>query len=167
MSTIAAVLGRILIAALFIVSGLMKFVFPEPSIAMVTAIGLPGQLALAAGALEVIGGICLAVGLLTRLTALALAAFTVATIVLFHNRFDDPAQLPGILMHVALVGGLLLVFAHSQMWWSYDHMRMQRRVDSAARKADSRTHDAELRAARAEGQIAATDRVAPVTPVIG
>ncbi len=48
------------------------------------------------------------------------------------------------LKDVAIAGGLLLVFAHSQIWYGWDRIRRERREEIAV-------HDAELRAARAEG----------------
>jgi putative oxidoreductase len=152
MSTIAAALGRILIALLFIVSGVMKFADPGPSSEMLRAASLSPALTFPVAIFEVLLGIALAIGAMTRIAAILLALFTAATILFFHHDFADPAQLPVILLHVALVGGLLGVFAHSQMWWSYDALRRRRAEDLADRDraADRRVHDAEERAARAE-----------------
>lgn len=176
MSTIAAVIGRILVALLFVVSGLMKLADPAPAADMLRAAALSPALTLPVALLEIVLGVALAIGMMTRLAAILLAAFTVLTILFFHNQFNDPAQLPTILLHVALVGGLLGLFAHSQIRWSYDALRERRRVDlaerdrvaesrvhEAQRKADERIHDAhrtaeeraheaELRAARAEAR---------------
>lgn len=120
MSTIAAVIGRILIALLFVVSGVMKLLDPVPAAAMLQTAQLSPALAFPTALFEIVLGLTLALGMVTRLAALLLAGFTVLTIVFFHNQFADPAQLPTILLHVALVGGLLSVFAHSQIWWSFD-----------------------------------------------
>lgn len=152
MSTIAAVLGRILIALLFVVSGITKLMDPGPAAAMLQSAGLSPVLAFPAALFEILVGLALALGMVTRLASLLLAGFTVLTILFFHNQFADPAQLPTILLHVALVGGLLGVFAHSQVWWSLDALRARRREDLAARDADARAREAELRAERAEGR---------------
>ena len=176
MSTIAAVIGRLLVALLFVVSGVMKVIDPGKTAEMLGSVGLSPALTLPAALFEIVLGIALAIGLMTRLSAILLAGFTVLTILFFHNQFNDPAQLPTILLHVALVGGLLGLFAHSQIRWSYDALRERRRVDlaerdrvaesrvhEAERKADERIHDAhrtaeeraheaELRAARAEAR---------------
>ena len=69
--------------------------------------------------------------------------------------FTNPMGMTTVLQHLALIGGLLCLFAHSQMRWSYDSMRLERKAEIARRDADSRVHDAELRAARAEGRVAA------------
>jgi putative oxidoreductase len=154
MSTIAAVIGRILISLMFIVSGISKLMIPGQTEAMLTSVGLSPRLALPVGIFEIVAGLCLAIGLMTRLSAILLAGFTVMATLMFHNQAGDPTQMPIILLHVALIGGLLLVFAHSQMWWNYDAMRRQRRGELLARDAEQRAHDAEVRAARAEGRVA-------------
>ena len=152
MSTIAAVIGRILIALLFVVSGAMKLMDPGPAAAMLQSAALSPALVFPTALFEIVLGLALALGMVTRLAALLLAGFTVLTILFFHNQFADPAQLPTILLHVALVGGLLGVFAHSQIWWSFDALRRRRSEELASRDADERAREAELRAERAEGR---------------
>ena len=51
-------------------------------------------------------------------------------------------------------GGLLLVFAHSQLWYGWDRITRDRRGEIATRDAEERAREAELRAARAEGTAA-------------
>ena len=155
MSTIAAVIGRILIALIFIVSGAAKVFNPAQYEAMITGVGMPAGLAMPTGIFEIVAGLCLVVGLMTRLTALLLFGFVAFATLLFHNRIDDPLQQAMALKNLAIMGGLLLVFAHSQMWWSYDAMRRTRKGEVATRSAEDRVQDAELRAARAEGAAAA------------
>ena len=141
MSMIAAVIGRLLIALLFLVSGLQKIADPGPAGQMLESTNLPASLALPSGIFEVVAALLLAVGLMTRLVAILLAGYTALTIFFFHHDFGDPMGLTEALIHLALIGGLLMVFAYGQMRGSYDYMRERRK-----------THDAELRAARAEGR---------------
>ena len=163
MSTIAAVVGRILLAAIFLISGAGKLMDPSGTEAMIRGVGFPGGLAIPTGLFELLAGLCLAIGLMTRLTAVLLFGFVALTTLLFHNNFTDPLQAAMALKNLAIMGGLLLVFAHSQMWWSYDAMRRTRRGEVATANAEERAHAAELRAARAEGAAAALapDAVAP------
>jgi putative oxidoreductase len=81
--------------------------------------------------------------------------------VLFHNQLSDPMQSANFLKNVAIAGGMLLVFAHSQMWYGWDRIRRDRNHELETRKAEERAREAELRAARAEGK---ADGVATVTP---
>jgi len=149
MSMIASILARLLIAALFFVSGIGKLMDPGSAAQMLQTTNLPGTLAVPVGIFEVVAAVLLAIGLMTRLVSLLLAGFVALTIFFFHHDFGDPAGLTNALLHLALLGGLLAVFAYGQMRGSYDHMRAQRRVQQA-----------ELRAARAEGVVEGT-RTAP------
>ena len=165
MSTVAAFIGRVLIALLFVVSGVLKLGNPGPVAGMLESSGLPAGLTFPVALFEIVVGIALAIGIMTRLAAILLAGFTALTILFFHNQFYDPTQLTNILMHGALLGGLLGIFAHSQMWWSYDSLRRRRAEDLAKhdRDAAERVHEAELRAARAEGRV---DGVDPAVPAV-
>jgi putative oxidoreductase len=151
MSTIAAVIGRVLLAVIFIVSGTGKLMHIPATEATIVAAGLPSGLAIPTGVFELVAGLCLALGVMTRLASVLLAGFIVLTVLFFHSNFADPMQVNIALMHLAMIGGMMLVFAHSQMWWSWDRMRAERRGEIAARRAEIDAREAELRAARAEG----------------
>ena len=140
MSLIGAVIGRLLLAVMFIVSGLQKIADPGPTAQMLAGTNLPANLALPTGVFEVVAGVLLAVGLMTRLTALVLFVFVGLTIFFFHNQFTDPLQGTLALKNLAIMGGLLMTFAYGQVRGTVDYMRERRK-----------TYDAELRAARAEG----------------
>lgn len=152
MSHVAAFVGRILVAVLFVFSGFGKLMDLAGTDAAITAVGLPSGLALPTAILEIIAGLCLALGFMTRLAAILLAGFTLLAAFFFHNRLSDPMQQAHALKNLAIAGGLLGIFAHSQMRWSYDSMRLQRRAEVAERDAAERVHEAELRAAKAEGR---------------
>ena len=140
MSMIAAVIGRLLIAVMFVVSGLQKIADPGPSAQMLAGTSLPANLALPTGVFELVAGVLLAIGLMTRLTAIVLFVFVGLTIFFFHNDFADPLQGTLALKNLAIMGGLLMTFAYGQVRGTFDYMRERRR-----------TYDADLRAARAEG----------------
>jgi putative oxidoreductase len=141
MSLIAAVVGRLLLAVVFIVSGLQKIIDPGPTAQMLIATNLPANFALPTGVFELVAGLLLAIGLMTRLVAVVLAGFVALTIFFFHNRFGDPLQATLALKNLAIMGGLLMTFAYGQVRGTFDYMRERRR-----------TYDAEVRAARAEGR---------------
>lgn len=173
MSTIAAIIGRVLLAAIFVVSGIGKFMDVAGTEAIITGAGLPGGLAIPAGAFEILAGLALALGLATRLVSLALFVFVGLATLFFHHRFTDPMQLTQALKNLAIMGGMLLVFAHSQMWWSWDSMRRERQSarmvrdvererDETTLEAERRVHQAELRAARAEGRAETVQGAVPV-----
>ena len=151
MSAIIAFLGRLMLAALFIMSGLGKIVDPSQAATALQGANLPASLAMPTGVFEVVAGALLALGVMARLVSFVLAVFTLLTVFFFHNQFGDPMQAAQALKNVAIAGGLLVVFAYGQMRWSYDHMRATRRGEVVAADATARAHEAELRAARAEG----------------
>jgi putative oxidoreductase len=152
MASIAAIIGRILLAVLFVVSGATKLMTVPATEAMITGAGLPSGLAVATGVFEVVAGLCLAIGLMTRLASILLVGFTLLATLFFHLRdLSDPMQQAMVLKNVAICGGLLMVFAHSQLWYGWDRINRDRRGEVAAREAEERAREAELRAARAEG----------------
>lgn len=150
MSLIAALIGRILLAAIFIVSGVGKIIDPAPAAAMLAGVGLPANMALGVGVFELVAGILLVIGLMTRLVSIVLFVYIGLTILFFHSAFTDPAQQVNALKNLAMMGGMLMVFAYGQMRWSYDHWRARDRV-----------HEAEIRAAHAEGKAEGATAVAP------
>jgi putative oxidoreductase len=106
-------LGRLLIAVIFIVSGVGKVLAPTMTQGYIATAGLPSPLAayLIAIAVEVGGGTLLILGFQTRLAALALAIFSVAAAVGFHHDFANQDQLVHFLKDISMAGGLLQVAA--------------------------------------------------------
>jgi len=151
-NTIAALIGRILLALIFIVSGASKLFDPSGTEALITGVGLPAGLAIPAGLFELVAGLALALGFMTRLFSILLAGFCLVTAFFFHNQIGDPMQAAMALKNVAIAGGLLCLFAHSQMRWSYDSMRLTRKAEIAERDAGAKVREAELRAVKAEAQ---------------
>lgn len=161
MSAIAAFLGRLMLALLFVLSGIQKIIDPADTAQMLASKSLPATLAMPTGIFEVVAGLLLALGIMSRLASILLAGFTLLTVFFFHNQFGDPMQAIQALKNIAIAGGLLVVFAYGHMRWSYDHMRATRKGEVVASGAAARAHEAELRAARAEG--AAQAAGVPVT----
>lgn len=142
MAFLASVLGRMLLALIFIMAGINKVMNVSATqgyIGEVTT--LPSSLALPVGIFELVFGVFLAIGFLTRISSLALFAFTLATIFFFHNELGDQLQLQMALKNLAIAGGLLMVFAYGQARGSVDVWRER-----------DRARRAEIRAARAEGR---------------
>jgi len=106
-------LGRLLLASIFIVSGVGKLAAPEATQAYISSVGLPLPLLsyFAAVAVELIGGILFLFGYQTRIVSLVLAAFSVLTALVFHNDFADQNQMIHFMKNLAIAGGLLQVAA--------------------------------------------------------
>jgi putative oxidoreductase len=105
--------GRLMIGLPFAMSGLGKLAAIGPTTEMIRAAGLPlPPLALALTiALELVGGLLLVVGFRTRLTAIALALFSLAAAAAFHSNFADPSQMIHFFKNVMMAGGLLQIVA--------------------------------------------------------
>ena len=118
-------IGRLLMAAIFLLSGIGKIAAPAATIGYIAAMGLPMPSVAYIGAvvLEVGGGLLLLVGLQARLTALALAVFSVVTGLAFHHAVGDQNQMIHLLKNFALAGGLLQVFAFGAGAYSLDNRR--------------------------------------------
>jgi putative oxidoreductase len=110
---VLAAAGRVLIAAIFILSGIGKIANPEATIGYIASAGLPfAPAALVAAALiEVGGGLALIAGFRTRIVALVLAGFSVVAALAFHAHFADQNQFIHFLKNLAMAGGLLQVAA--------------------------------------------------------
>lgn len=162
MAWIAAIVGRLCLAALFVFAGIGKLMDPAGTAQFITSTtALPGSLAVPTGIFEVVAGLLLAIGFMTRLVAIVLAGFVALTTLLFHYQVTDPMQAQTALRNLAIIGGLLMVFAYGQVSWRL-----------GAWKERDRRHDAEVAAARAEARADAlehnrtvvVDRAAPVAP---
>jgi len=116
------VLGRVLLAVLFVMSGVSKATDPAGTIAYIQSAGLPlPNIAYGiALAVELLGGILLIVGYRTRLVALILAVFTVAAAIGFHAHFADQNQMIHFMKNIAITGGLLQVVAFGAGAFSLD-----------------------------------------------
>jgi len=144
MAFLASVIGRMLLGLIFIVSGIAKIMHVSATAELIEkATTLPPSIALPVGIFELVFGVFLAVGFMTRVSSVLLFGFTIATVVLFHNKVGDPLQVQMALKNVAIAGGLLMVFAYGQARGSVDVWRERDR----ARRAELRAAKAEARAA--------------------
>ena len=104
-----ALLARVLLATIFVLSGAAKLADPAGTAAYVASAGLPAPQLGAWGAalLETLGGLALLTGYRARLAALVLAAFSVVAALFFHNNFADQNQMIHFMKNLAIAGGLL------------------------------------------------------------
>ncbi|WP_395332499.1 DoxX family protein [Novosphingobium sp. BL-8H] len=105
--------GRVLIAAIFVLSGLSKLAAPAATMAYIGSVGLPFPIVALAGAvlIEVVGGLVLISGYRLRTVAAVLAVFSLVTALFFHNNFADQNQFIHFFKNVAMAGGLLQIVA--------------------------------------------------------
>jgi putative oxidoreductase len=120
-----SVLGRFLLAALFLMSGLAKLGATAATTASIASTGLPFPSLLYALTLvvEIGAGVLLLIGFQARAAAAVLALFTVAAAILFHSNFADQNQMIHFLKNIAIAGGLLQVAAMGAGRFSLDARR--------------------------------------------
>jgi putative oxidoreductase len=125
--------GRLMIGLPFAMSGLGKLAAYGATTAMISAAGLPlPPLAYAvAVAIELGGGLLLVAGYRVRFVAMALAVFSLATAVSFHNNFADQNQMIHFLKNVMMAGGLLQIAAFGAGALSVDNRRKSGEVSSS------------------------------------
>lgn len=111
--------GRLLIAFIFIFAGFGKLTGFEGTVGYIASKGmpLPALAAVAAILIELGGGIMLAVGWKARWAAAALAIFAAMTAVIFHNFWAvAPDQAQNQMIHfmknLSMMGGLLFVVVY-------------------------------------------------------
>ena len=124
-SAALALVGRILLSTIFLISAVGKLTAPAGTIGYIAAAGLPlPQLAYAlAVAIELLGGLALVAGYQTRTAAAALAVFSIAAAFGFHGNLGDQNQFVHFLKNVAIAGGLLQLVAFGAGRWSVDARR--------------------------------------------
>jgi putative oxidoreductase len=103
--------GRVLLAVLFLLSGLGKLGAYGATAAFMSSAGVPGALLPVVIATEVIGSLAIMLGWKTRIVAVLLAGFSLLTAIVFHHNFADQMQMIEFLKDVSIAGGLLLLVA--------------------------------------------------------
>jgi putative oxidoreductase len=116
----AAFAGRLLLAAIFLHEAWSKLTAYPAALAYMQAFGVPGLLLPFAIAVELGCGVLLVAGYHTRIAALLLAGFCLATAVLFHSRLGERNQLLHFEKDIAIAGGLLVLFAHGAGAWALE-----------------------------------------------
>ncbi len=125
-----SLVGRLLLALLFIPAGFSKIGGFAGTVGYITSAGLPAPTlaAIVAIVVEVLGGLALVFGVGTRVAALALALFTAVAAFGFHAFWAVPADqqfMQQLLFYknIAITGGLLVLAAFGAGAWSVDGKR--------------------------------------------
>ena|SRR5215468_1426213 len=112
LATLAEITARVLLASLFLVSGLAKIGAYSGAVAYMASGGLPEALLPLVVVIEILGAVAVVLGWKTRAVAVLLAAFTLLAAFIFHSNFADPMQMINFLKNLAIAGGLLLLAAN-------------------------------------------------------
>jgi len=104
--------GRILLAVMFLLSGLGKIGAYSATAAYMNSAGVPGALLPLVILTEVGGALAIIAGWKTRTVAVLLAGFCLLTAITFHRNFADQNQMINFLKNVSIAGGFLLLVAN-------------------------------------------------------
>ena len=111
--------GRILIAFIFVFSGIGKITGFDGTVGYIASKGLPLPQLAAVGAIivELGGGLMLVLGWKARLAAAAMLVFTAMAALFFHNFWAVPAdqaqmQMIQFMKNLSIMGGLLYVVSY-------------------------------------------------------
>ncbi len=122
--------GRVLMAAIFLMSGYGKLTDFSGTAGLMASKGMPMAEFLAAGAIvfELGGAIMLVLGWKMRWGALMLVLFTIPATIIFHNFWAADAaeyegQLINFMKNLAMIGGLLYMMAFGAGPLSVDRMK--------------------------------------------
>jgi putative oxidoreductase len=121
-------IGRILIAAIFLTSGIAKMTDPAGAVGYMKAAGIPSAdvLVWVAALAEVLGGLAVLFGFLTRVAAIGLLVFLAAATVTFHAFWnvtgaEQKMQMVNFMKNLAIGGGLMMLVANGAGRYSADY----------------------------------------------
>ena len=125
--SLAELLGRLLLALLYLVSGFGKITGYAATVGYMQAMGVPALALPLVIALELLGAVAIAIGWQTRLVAFVMAGFTVLAALIFHHDLGDATQQVMFFKNLAIAGGFLLLVAHGPGRLSLDARARRRR----------------------------------------
>ncbi len=103
-------IGRILMALIFILAGVSKIADGGAGmVPYMESAGVPGFLFWPAAIFEVVAGLAVLIGYKTKLFAFLLAGFCALSALLFHMQPADQLQMALFMKNFAMAGGFLLL----------------------------------------------------------
>jgi putative oxidoreductase len=126
----AALIGRILLAVMFIISGWGKITGFSDNVGYIASqdLPLPQVLLVIAIAIELGAGLAIAVGWKTRWAAVAMMVFLIVITPIFHAFWNVPAdqatmQQTNFMKNLSILGGMILLLAWGPGRYSLDERR--------------------------------------------
>ena len=124
---LAVLVGRILLAVMFVISGYLKLTGFDGTVGYINSKGLPMPQVLAAIAVlvELGGSLAIIIGWKTRWAALAFILFLIVITPIFHNYWAvPPEQMMGqqinFMKNLTILGGMLLLLGFGPGRYSVD-----------------------------------------------
>jgi putative oxidoreductase len=114
--------GRLLLAGIFVHESVFLLTHFDSAAASMEKLGVPSIGLAATIALQLVAGLSIAFGFLTRYGAIALALFCLVTAALFHTHFAVRDELLHFEKDLAIAGGLFTLAIHGGGAWSIEAM---------------------------------------------
>jgi putative oxidoreductase len=125
----AELIGRVLLALLFILEAVAKLQGFAAAGRYMAAFGMPPELLPFAILVELGGGLLIALGLYTRPAAAMLGSFCLVAALVFHRKFSDHNQLLHFEKDLALAGAFLVLAVRGAGTYALDTV-MRRRAEA-------------------------------------
>ena len=105
-------IGRIMISAIFLFSGINKVLNYSGTANWMEGFGVPGILLIPAIIIEILFPILIIIGYQIRIAAGGLLLFSVVTAFIFHLDFGNQMQVIAFLKNIVLAGGMLFLIVN-------------------------------------------------------
>lgn len=122
LSNLGALGGRALLGLMFVSAALQKIGAYAGTQGYMESMGVPGGLLPLVIALEIGAGLAVMLGIAARVSAFALAGFTLVAAVVFHANFADQMQSILFMKNVAIAGGLFMLTVNGPGAWSVERV---------------------------------------------
>ena len=120
MSNLMDLVGRIFISLVFLLSAYNKIFNYEGTVTWMEGYGVPGLLLWPTIILEIILPILIIIGYKTKISAIILAIFSIATALIFHLDFSNQMQVIALLKNLGLAGGFIFIAVNGPKDWAFD-----------------------------------------------
>ena len=120
MYNILDLLGRILISAVFFLSGVNKIQQYESTVEWMESFNLPSLLLTPAIILEIVLPILIIIGYKVKISAALMTLFCFATAIIFHNDFSNQLHFISFFKNIGLAGGFLFLVVNGAKDFSLD-----------------------------------------------
>lgn len=120
----AILIGRILLALIFLKSGMGKIENFQGTAQYMASFGMPYTNFFLVGAIffELVGSMTIILGLFMRFGAVLLLIFLIPTTLIFHNIFVDPKMMVHFMKNVSMFGGFLILLVTGPGGFSLDYV---------------------------------------------
>jgi len=120
MANLFDLIGRVMISAIFLFSGISKIFNYDVTAGWMEGYGIPGILLIPAIIIEILFPLMIILGYQTRVAAGGLLLFSLLTAFIFHLDFSNQMQVIAFLKNVGLAGGMLFLVVNGAKDFSFE-----------------------------------------------